>query len=165
MEPLVTPIFTRLSQHIVGERLDAWQRTINSGAVVMGGGMVILTLALIWGPEVLIRLIYHHGSCNQHFIQLTSGILPYCAVGLAAMTLIQLLVKDMVSLQHTGSLAMWSLVATFTNIGADVILVHLLQGRGLALGTSLANITYAIGVAYSLHRVVQKRQVPGTAIN
>lgn len=156
--PLVVPVFTRLSQHIAHGRFADWRKTLNFGALMLGGAMAILSLLVILGRTWIIRIIYHHGAFNQHSIALTSGILPFFAIGLVSMAINQLVVKGLVSLQRTQSLALWSLVSTATNVVADILLVHPLQGRGLALGTSLAGIAYTIGVAWSLRRVVKQRQ-------
>lgn len=148
--PLVTPIFTQLSKYIVEERHLRWHSLFWKAIWTMGGLMILVTITIIFAHTWIIQQIYQHGAFNQHSTVLTSGILPYFAAGLVPMALSQLILKALMSVQYTASLPGWTLVATGVNIVADVLLVHTLQGRGLALGTSLASLVYMVGLIYSL---------------
>ncbi len=70
----------------------------------------------------------------------------------------QLLTKSVLSLQQTKFLPLLTLVSTSINVTADILLIHALQGRGLALGTSLAAYGYTAGLG-----VVLLRQSRGSA--
>ncbi|MCY0892164.1 MAG: murein biosynthesis integral membrane protein MurJ [Acidibacillus sp.] len=155
--PIITPLFTSLSQKIVQCRYKEWSNLLSKSLWLLGTVMAIITLIIIILSNPIIGLIYQHGAFGHQSTLLTSEILPYFAIGLITMALSSLLLKALVSLQYTSSLSIWTMVATGTNILADFLLVHPLQGRGLALGTSLANIVYAVGLAFSLRRAIKLR--------
>lgn len=161
--PLITPIFTRMS-HLQAEwRHKEWRNLVAKSSVALAGIAVVAGLLLFLARALLINILYQHGAFNQHSTALTAGILPYFDIGLLPMALSQLFMKGVISLQRTNSLPFWTLVSTAINVIADVLLVHALQGRGLALGTSLASYGYAAGVGYMVYRL-SRRSVRREAI-
>lgn len=75
------------------------------------------------------------------------------------MALSQLLLKALASLQQTNTLVTITIMATMTNILADLIFVHLIQGRGLALGTTLAQGVYALGLGYKINNYLSSSKI------
>ena len=150
--PLVTPTFTRLSQRAVKGDRDAWTKVLLRSTFLLTTVMFVITGFIFFTSTRIIRIVYQHGMFNSTSTALTSSILPYFAIGLIPMALNQLLLKALVSLQKTNSLVLLTIMATMTNITVDAILVHVMQGRGLALGTALAQLVSAMGFAYILVR-------------
>lgn len=153
--PLVTPVLTTLSTHVVHRQMGAWRQMLRRSTWILVSAMGVSTLVLTVFRAGIIQVIYQHGHFDDQSTQMTAGILPYFALGLIPMALSQLYLKGLVSLQHTRSLSGWTVAAMLTNVIADVLLIHPLQGRGLALGTSLANGVYAAGMWWSLRRRMQ----------
>lgn len=156
--PLVTPILTALSQRFIQKDFFSWWRLLWKAGRVLVVVMGTATIILIVFRVPLIRLLYERGAFGNHSVHLTAMILPYFAVGLIAMALSQLFLKALVSIQYTASLSFWTLAATAANIVVDFLLVHSLQARGLALGTSIANVVYAGGMAWSLASAIRHQR-------
>lgn len=158
VQPLVTPVFTRLSHLHSDGHVQDWQRLLRKSG--LGIGLIAVSTAgvMFLFRNLIIHILYQHGAFNQHSTTLTVGILPFFEVGLFPMALSQLLTKSVLSLQQTKFLPLLTLVSTSINVTADILLIHALQGRGLALGTSLAAYGYTAGLG-----VVLLRQSRGSA--
>lgn len=156
--PLAIPVLTALSRQFIEQQYQEWTRLLRRSSLALALVMGILTVILILLRGPLIQFLYEHGNFGLHSAYITAGILPYFAVGMIAMALAQLFLKALVSIQYTATLSVWAIAAAATNILADFILVHVLQARGLALGTSLGNIVYACGLAWSVRSAIRAQR-------
>ena len=100
----------------------------------------------------IIVVLFERGPFGPDSVTQTSAALVFFSLGLAAQAATALLVRVFYALQDVITPLKISLAVIAVNLGTNVILVHLLEQRGLALGTSIAATLNAILLAIMLRR-------------
>lgn len=135
---LVLPGFTRLSEEWNGRQLLEYRRLLARGLQVATIIAVPSLLFLLAERTPLIVLLYQRGAFNAQSTVMTAHLVPYWAVALPAFAWGALLGRAAFALKQTRPIMTISILTVAVNVGADLLLVRVLGGAGLALGTALA---------------------------
>lgn len=152
LQAVITPLFTRLAVHQARGEQAAWSRLVRrlliATIVVMGA--IAVGISLFSHP--LIAIAYRRGAFESHSTVITARLLPFFALGLPGTALNLIGRKAAYSSGDVRTPTRWAIVTVVLNIIADLILIHPLGARGLALGTSLAVSVAAAGITWPLWR-------------
>lgn len=159
---LMTPYFTRLSAYQARGQHDAWSRELKVLLVGTAVTMVAITVFIVFASHGIVDIVYRRGHFQHRSTVLTAGLMPYFAVGLPGIAVGLIARKALYSRGLVQLNARWSFVQVAVNIAFDLLLIHPLGARGLALGTSIANTVAAAGVVLAL-RTKPARPTPETS--
>ncbi|MDA8195363.1 MAG: murein biosynthesis integral membrane protein MurJ [Thermaerobacter sp.] len=138
LNPLVTPLFTRLAETHNGRDRRAYFRLVRLGLVYSTALLVPTALALAAFRVPILSLVYQHGVFGQSSTALTARDLSYWAVGLPAFGWTFFLSKILFANRATRIVLWNSTITIAVNIALDLVLIRPMGAAGLALGTGLA---------------------------
>jgi putative peptidoglycan lipid II flippase len=150
LSAVVTPVFTRLSVHQARGEEQVWRQLVVRLMAASAAIMMVVAVGITLVRHPLISLVYRRGAFERQSTALTAGMLPYFAVGLPGSALNLIARKARYSEGNVTAPARWALALVAMNIVFDLLLIHPLGGRGLALGTGLATDIAAIGISWRL---------------
>ncbi len=151
---LATVILPNLSTHHVegrgarfSEVLDWALRWVLLISVPAALGLIVLA-------EPIIATLFQHGTFNAFHVNMSGQSLIAYAAGLPAFIAVKILVSGYYARQDTKTPVKIAVVAMFSNIVMNLLLIGPLAHAGLALATSLAAF---INAGLLLYGLVQRR--------
>jgi len=112
------------------------------------------TIGMIILANPLVRVLFQRGAFDSNATHMTSGALVFYAIGLSGTALTSLLNNVYYSLQDTKSPMIFTVFCVAANIVLNLILIRIMQHRGLALATSISVNISAILLIYGLKRKI-----------
>jgi len=112
------------------------------------------TIGMIILANPLVRILFQRGAFDSNATYMTSGALVFYTIGLSGVALSSLLNNVYYSLQDTKTPMKNSFICVAINIVLNLILIRIMQHRGLALATSISVIISAILLIYGLRKKI-----------
>ncbi len=137
---IATVTLAEVSRHAARREMPELKRTISFSLrfglfLTLPATMVLMALA-----HPIVALLYQHGRFNARDSWQTAQALWGYALGLSAFSAVRVLVPVYYSLGMTRIPVTISFVTIAVNIVLNVLLMHPLQHRGLALATSISSV-------------------------
>ena len=131
----VLPMFSRQTAHkradeLIGSIQEAFQMIM----IIM---MPIIALILVLGKDA-ISLVFLHGAFDHQALIMTYSALAFYSIGLISHSSVKIFASAFFALKNTKTPMIIAGIAVVCNIILNIILMKLLQLRGLALATSIA---------------------------
>ncbi|NMP22540.1 murein biosynthesis integral membrane protein MurJ [Sulfobacillus harzensis] len=152
LNPLITPLLTRLSQFHARAEHGAFRRLSEDGLGVVWMLLAPITVWFVMLRVPILNIIFQHGAFNARSTALTSKTLLAFGLGLPGFGMVLYFRNLFFAQRDTRYPAIFGLIAVACNIAGDLTLVHPLQAEGLSLSTSIANWINAILLASLLYR-------------
>lgn len=102
------------------------------------------SLGIIAYNELIVQIIYERGAFGEFGTELTASALSLYGIGLLFLGLNNFLVRIFYALEDMKTPMILAAISVCVNITMNFILIGPLQHRGLALGTSIAYMTYSV---------------------
>jgi putative peptidoglycan lipid II flippase len=137
---IATVTLAEVSRHAARREMPALKRTISFSLrfglfLTLPATMILMALA-----HPIVALLYQHGRFGPVDSWQTAQALWGYAVGLSAFSAVRVLVPVYYSLGMTRVPVTISFVTIGVNIVLNILLMHPLQHRGLALATSISSV-------------------------
>ncbi len=137
---IATVTLAEVSRHAARREMPELKRTISFSLrfglfLTLPATMILMALA-----HPIVALLYQHGRFNARDSWQTAQALWGYALGLSAFSAVRVLVPVYYSLGMTRIPVTISFVTIAVNIVLNVLLMHPLQHRGLALATSISSV-------------------------
>ncbi len=105
----------------------------------------------------VVSLIFERGAFGEREVWRVSGVLLFYAVGLPAFGSVKILVSGFHSLQDTRTPMKLAIISTTTNIVLSVLLMQIIEVRGIALATSISACLHVTLLVIGLTRKTGER--------
>ncbi len=139
LNPLITPLLTRLSQfHSRGENAQ-FRRLSHDALGVVWLLLFPITVWFIMLRVPILNVIFQHGAFNARSTALTARTLLAFGLGLPGFGMTMYFRNLFFAQRDTRDPAIYGVIAIAFNVIGDFTLVHPLQAEGLSLSTSIAN--------------------------
>ena len=149
----VLPLFSiHTSKHNIKALKSSLTDSVNMILIIM---LPILGLILILGKDI-ISLIFLHGVFDQEALQMTYDALAFYSLGLISHSCVKIFANAFFALKNTKKPMIISGIAVVCNIILNLILMRILQLRGLALASSLAATVQAFLLLLFLTKKIGK---------
>jgi putative peptidoglycan lipid II flippase len=135
---ITTVIFPMLSKTANSEDLLPFKNTVVKGINIILIITVPATIGLIVFAEPIIELVFQRGAFDVRATQMTSSAMIFYSLGLTGTALRTLMNRAYYSLQDTKTPMYNGFIAVGVNIALNLILIQVLDFRGLALATSIS---------------------------
>ncbi len=126
--------------------------------------LVPSTVFLAVFSRQVVGLIFERGAFGEQEVWRVSGVLLFYAIGLPAFGSIKILVSGFHSLQDTRTPMKVAIISTTTNIVLSVLLMQVMEVRGIALATSLSACLHVTLLVIGLARKTGSRIVDRTLL-
>ncbi len=144
-----------LSKNNYREFKQTIQTSLMYGALLSIG--VAILLYLLANP--LCKIIYQHGNFKILDTLNTSGALKFYCFGIPGLVMTKILATGFYAAKDTKT-PMWaSFIAVAVNVCAAIMLVRILDFRGIALAASISNLTNAIILGLLLKKKLSCRNL------
>ncbi|MDP8227220.1 MAG: murein biosynthesis integral membrane protein MurJ [Candidatus Celaenobacter polaris] len=143
----VLPMFSRQTAHKKADELiHSIQEAFQMIIIIM---MPIIVLILVVGKDA-ISLVFLHGAFDQQALIMTYSALTFYSIGLISHSSVKIFASAFFALKNTKTPMIIAGIAVICNIILNLILMRLLQLRGLALATSIAATLQATILFFTL---------------
>lgn len=160
---LALPGFTRLAEEWNADQLPRFRQALRRGLDVTTLLVVPALAFLLVDRGPVIALLYQRGAFTPRSTQITARLLGFWALGLPAWAWGAFWGRAAMALKKTVPLMGISVLTVATNVTADLLLVRVLGGAGLALGTVMAGwVSAGLTRRYVLRRTGLGRTSPLT---
>jgi putative peptidoglycan lipid II flippase len=163
-----TVILPILSRQAALRQIDELKTTLHFATRLILFITLPATVGLILLRREIIEVLFQHGDFDAASTALTAWALPFFAVGLAAFSMVKIIVPAFYALEDTRTPVKIAFLAMLLNIGLNLIFIRPLRNGGPALATSLSaffnstalllifyNRYGAFGVRSILHSVIK----------
>ena len=156
---VMTALLPPLSEQAVAKDWHAFQVTLARGIRLTAAILLPATIGYLVLAEPIVHLLLAHGvvSPDSNSTLLLTRTMVMFVLGLVPFSTFQLLLRAFYALQNTRTTFLVNIVATGTNVVADLLLFWLLPENwkvaGLALGSSIA---YTVGSILLLSRLIPR---------
>ena len=151
---LVTVLFPNLASAAVKGDKHEFRDMVSGGLKAILALTIPATVGLILLVEPVIKLAFERGAFDATASKMTAECLVFYSLGLVGMSLRTYLERAFYSAHDTKTPMINAVLAVIINVVLNVMLVQVMQHRGLALATSIAAITAAIGLIILLRKKV-----------
>lgn len=152
---IATAIFPTLSQQ-ANDDLPALKKTASGANNIILLFAIPVTVAILLQGNSIVELVFMRGAFSQESADITANALRIYALGLPALSLVEILNREFYALKDTKAPVVCSVVSISTNIILNFLLVKEFGYMGLALSTSIAAIILALLLFYKLHKKIGK---------
>jgi len=146
-------ILPSLSQKFAGGEEEEWKNTLAQGMRWIIFLMLPVAAFLVIFSAPLVKLVYERGAFNFIASSMTAQALIFYSLGLPFFSLNLLLTRAFYSRGDTVTPVKVSLIAVFSNVALDLLLVRWMDFSGLALASSLAAFLNSFLLILCLSRV------------
>ena len=98
------------------------------------------TIGLVVLARPIVELIYERGAFVPQDTSSTAAALMYYSPGLLGYSAVKIMSPTFYSMRDARTPVIVSVLSVGVNLGLNLILVHVLGFRGLALGTAIASV-------------------------
>jgi putative peptidoglycan lipid II flippase len=158
---LATVILPSLSEKHAQASSESFARTLDWALrwACLIGTPAAVGLAILAGP--ILTTLFQYGEFNHHDVAMASRSLIAYSFGLTPFILIKILAPGFYARQDIRTPVRIAIIAMFTNMGLNGILIFPLAHTGLALATSLSAWLNAALLFFTLRRQGFYRPQPG----
>ncbi len=153
---VISALLPRMSGHAVDRDHAALRDSVSYGARLVISLLVPAAVGLVLLAAPVAVAIMSHGRSSVADAEFVGQVLAVFGCGLVSFSLFQLLLRVFYALQDTRTPTLVNVACVAVNIGADLLLFSLLDGRrrvlGLAAGHALAYTFGAVVFAVILRR-------------
>lgn len=142
--PIVTVIFTELSELVAQNELDATRRLIKDtlhAAFLIG---VPVTLVMLIFPAPIVNFVFGHGRFTDYAVFRSSIGLFFYGFCLIPACIKQVITKAFYSVHDTRIPMVLSVMEVALNIGASLLLSRFMGLSGVVCGTAVATTTFSL---------------------
>ena len=137
---LSTVFFPLIAKYIASKEFDNFENSVSLG--IRMGGFIMLPSAFmlfLFSPYI-VSIIYQHGIFTSSDTYMTSMALKYYTIGLFFYSGSNFLNRVFYSLKDSKTPMHIGVLSVILNIILDIILMHKMSYKGLALATSISGI-------------------------
>jgi putative peptidoglycan lipid II flippase len=151
---VTTALFPRMSELAAGNNIPMLKKNLVDCAVTLLPLLLPLTVGMVMLSKPLVQILLERGAFEPEDTQRTAECLQMYALSIFASNLAPLFVRAFYAMKQAKFPAILSAISVTTGIILKFLIVGSFQHRGLALGTSIANILYAALLLITLRRKV-----------
>ena len=141
-----------LARQVAEKDMDSLKQTFTSSLILVFALAIPATAGLILLAEPIIRLIFERGAFTAIDTVQTASALSWYACGLFAYSAIKVMVPVFYAVGTTRFPVIGSFLGVAANILIIILVIDLMQHRGIAMATSLAMSCNFLFLAIILHR-------------
>lgn len=157
----VLPLFSRHTAHKrTDELIQSVQEAFQMIITIM---LPIIALILVIGKDA-ISVVYLHGAFDEQALIMTYSALAFYSIGLISHSAVKIFASAFFALKNTKTPVIIAAIAVVCNIILNLVLMRILQLRGLALATSIAATIQAIILFVTLQLKVGRISLKKVAI-
>lgn len=145
--PLLASEFARSNKSAVRKALESSLQIVNVITIPATAGLIIIA-----GP--LVRVLFERGAFDPHATALTASLVPYAAVGLAAIAVNVILSRCTYACNAVWPTVWISLASVVLNVALALTFLPSLGARGLLLASSLSQVAQAIALSVVVRRLI-----------
>lgn len=153
---LTTAVFPTISRLAAEKKMEDFAATLLGSLKIVFAGIIATTVGLITLGHPIVNFVYGFGLFGQESVEMTTTALISYSIGTVGFAAGLLLTRGFYSLQDTRTPLKISIVQVVVNLGFSLLLVGILQHAGLALASSLANLSYMGLLMWQL-----EKKIPG----
>lgn len=141
---IATVFFPLLSQAHASKDSVAADRNFRDGLAATILVMLPTSMMFLWGADVIVRTVFERGAFDSSASDRTAYALAFYAAGMVPQALIVYLNRVFFAAQNTRTPMMVGLVSVVIHLGANLFLVEQIGYAGIALGTTVYAVVYAV---------------------
>ncbi len=130
----------------------AARASFRDGLAATIGVMLPVSLMFVWGADVIVRTAFERGAFDASASERTAYALVLYAAGMVPQALIVYLNRAFFAVQNTRTPMIVGLVSVVIHLAANVVLVDQIGYAGIALGTTIYGVIYAVLLLANLHK-------------
>lgn len=157
-QSLATVLFPDFSRHAQDSDAPGLMRSLDRALFLTWGATVPSAALLVGLSRPATALVFGYGKFTQAAVLATSAIVAAYAGSLVFRTMQQFVARVFYSVKNTHTLAQISIGAMVLNAVLDWILVRVMGGAGIALGTTIVSALYFLLSLWLLERLVLGRR-------
>lgn len=151
---LTTAVFPTISRLAAEGDTESFAGTMLGSLKFVFAGIIPASVGLMILSHPIVNLVYGWGAFDQKAVEMTTAPLIFYSVGAVGFAAGYLLTRGFYSLQDTRTPLKISIVMVLINLGLSLLLIGPLQHAGLALASSLANLSFMIMLMWYLGKKV-----------
>lgn len=140
---MCTVAYPVLAKFYVEVKINEFRDTLMKWIIIMFMIVTPITAGFIALQQLLVRVVYEHGTFNAQSTVLTATALQYYVLGLPALGLRDLLNRAFFAIHDTKTPTAYGILAIILNIFLNIVFIKTLGHGGLALATSVSS-TFAV---------------------
>lgn len=149
---ILTIVYPHLTQANSTREYEKFSDMASSGLNLTLLIMVPFNFGALLYSEPVIQVIYERGAFNAAATSLTAPAFFYYASGLTFIALVNFLTRAYYAMRDMKTPVVYAIVGVLVNIVCNLLLIHVLGYRGLALATSLAAVVNTLLLWGNFHR-------------
>ncbi len=135
---LVTLIYPKLARANTHENAPLFNAMVEKGVSLTGIITIPFTFGILLFGRQAVQVVYERGAFDSEATAMTAGAFFFYGIGLCFFSLNELLTKIFYSMENARAPIVCSGISVIINIGLNLMLVQVMEHRGLALATSAA---------------------------
>ena len=151
---LATVLFPWLATEFARANKGAVRRAVESSLQIVNVITIPATVGLIVIAGPLVRVLFERGAFNPQATLLTASLVPYAAVGLAAIAVNVVLSRCTFACNAVWPTVAISLGSVVLNVALALALLPSLGARGLLLASSLSQLAQAVALAFVVRGLI-----------
>ncbi|TYS69706.1 murein biosynthesis integral membrane protein MurJ [Sutcliffiella horikoshii] len=149
---IATVVFPTFSKLAVEKDFKGLKKSLKEVIIVIALIIIPATIGTMIFSKPIVEVLFGRGAFDLHAMSLTSSALFFYSIGLIGFGLREVLARVFYSLQDTKTPMINAAIGMVLNIILNITLSKYLGISGLALATSLAAITTAMLMFFSLRK-------------
>jgi putative peptidoglycan lipid II flippase len=143
---IFTALLPAMSSRWIDDDVEGFRRLLSQGLRATATVLIPAALGYLVLARPIVRLVLEHGVTGPSSGDLVAEVLVLFVLGLFPFSAFQLLLRASYAMQDTRTPALVNLAATALNVGANLLLVLVLDlgVRGLALGHAASYVFASI---------------------
>ncbi|EJO5346050.1 murein biosynthesis integral membrane protein MurJ [Clostridium botulinum] len=141
---LVVLIFPILSQYASENNMEKFSKTLVSSLNVVIGLMISITIISIFFRRELVNILFGYGKFTEKDVTYTSQILLFYSLEICFLGIRDVLNRAFYSLKDTKTSMKNGIIGVVINIILSLLLIRVMDAKGLALSTSISMIIISI---------------------
>lgn len=151
---ITTVVFPMLSSAFSRHDTNETVKILNQGVSIILIITVPASIGIFILAYPLVQVFFERGAFSENASIMTSGALIYYSIGLVAIAIRSMLNKVFYSFQDTKTPMINGAFGVLLNVVLNLLLIDLMQHRGLALATSISAIITTLTLFYRLRKKI-----------
>lgn len=149
---VLTILYPRLTQAASLGDHGSYRSMLDCGSSVLVMIALPCTLGIMAFSGEAVQVVFERGAFDGASTVLTASAFFYYGLGMTFLMLSDLLTRVCFTQQDAKTPILCAAISICVNIAADLVLVRVMDHRGLALATSLAALTNTLALTLSIRR-------------
>lgn len=149
---IVTVIFPVLSESHNRKDMEDLKGGVKYGVNTILTFAIPISIILITMSAPIVKIFFERGAFNAESTFFTAQALSYLSIGFIALTFIPMITRAYYSIHDMKTPFFIGILMFVINIFLDIVLAPTMGAAGIALGTSISSIVFAILGLYDLNR-------------